>query len=263
MEPSHEPVRPRRQDAASAVCRRVLAAVLAVIGGCASEESRVIETTYRAGLVTAPAAARAADVAAAVKRAAGGSPSRGLATGLKAPAIASRPQVKTKPESRDPDVKPTASDGPVTTPSPLVMPPPEAVYPIDLATALKLADVSNPTIGAAHTMILEALGLQLAARTLLLPSLNSGASYHNHTGFLERASGKIISVSLQSLFVGSGAQVVTTGTPVIPGVNIFSQLTDAWFEPLAARQRLFGAGLAPLPSRTISCSRSPSCTSAC
>ncbi len=53
-------------------------------------------------------------------------------------------------------------------PSPLVMPPPPAVYPIDLATALKLADVSNPTIGASRTMILEALALQLAARTLLL-----------------------------------------------------------------------------------------------
>ena len=42
---------------------------------------------------------------------------------------------------------------------------PPAHYPIDLATALRLADVSNPTIGAARTMILEALALQLTART--------------------------------------------------------------------------------------------------
>jgi outer membrane protein TolC len=242
MEPSHEPARPRRPGAKCAVCRRVVAAVaLAVLGGCASEESRVIETTYGAGTVSVPAGSQAAAVAAPGLAAAGRSSSQAPTNALKAPAITLQPRVKAKPDSRDVNVKTTASDGPVTTPSPLVMPPPEAVFPIDLATALRLADISNPTIGAARTMILEALGLQLAARTLLLPSLNSGASYHNHTGFLERASGKIISVSLQSLFVGSGAQAVTTGTPVIPGVNIFSQLTDAWFEPLAARQRLFGA----------------------
>jgi len=110
-----------------------------------------------------------------------------------------------------------------------------------MATALRLADVGNPTIGAARTMILEALALQLTARTLLLPSLNSGVSYHGHNGVLQRSSGKIIDVSLQSLYAGAGANVVVAGTPVLPGVNILTQLTDAWFEPLAARQRLVGA----------------------
>ncbi len=127
-------------------------------------------------------------------------------------------------------------------PSPLVIPPPLGQYPIDLATALRLADTANPTIGAARTMILEALALQLTARSLLVPSLNYGASYRGHTGVLERVSGKIIDVSSQSLYVGAGAFVDGSGTPVIPGVNILTAaLTDAWFEPLAARQRLVGA----------------------
>ena len=146
------------------------------------------------------------------------------------------------PPISDPSVKPAASD--VHDPVRRLRwsyPRPQATYPIDLATALRLADVSNPTIGAARTMILEALALQLTARTLLVPSLNSGASYHGHTGCSSDPRGKMIDVSLQSLYVGAGANAVVAGTIAIPGVNIFSQLTDAWFEPLAARQRLVGA----------------------
>ncbi len=126
-------------------------------------------------------------------------------------------------------------------PAQLVIPRPLGQYPIDLATALRLADTANPTIGAARTLILEALALQLTARTLLVPSLNSGISYHDHTGVLQRSSGKILSLSQQSLFLGAGAKTVTAESMAIPGVNILTPLTDAWFEPLAARQRLAGA----------------------
>jgi outer membrane protein TolC len=129
----------------------------------------------------------------------------------------------------------------VPVPAPLVIPPPLEQYPIDLSTALRLADTANPTIGAARTTILEALALQLSARSLLIPSLNYGVSYRGHTGALQRVSGKIIDVSSQSLYVGSGADVIGSGTPVIPGVNIQTALADAWFEPLAARQRLASA----------------------
>ena len=117
-------------------------------------------------------------------------------------------------------------------------------YPIDLATALRLADVSNPTIGAARTMILEAR-TSVIARTLLVPSLNAGASYHGHNGVLQRSSGKIIDVSLQSLYVGGGAVAAVAGTVGIPAVSIMSPLTDAWFEPLAADNGSSGHVSAP------------------
>jgi len=155
-----------------------------------------------------------------------------------------RPATPSFPRGRmrqDTDVKTVADEQAVAVPSPLVIPPPSGEYPIDLATALKLADVSNPTIGAARTMILEALGMQMTARSLLLPSLNSGVSYHGQNGVLQRSSGKIIQLSQQSLYIGAGAGAVTAGTISIPGVNIFTPLTDAWFEPLVARQRLIGA----------------------
>src|SRR5262249_5428878 len=105
---------------------------------------------------------------------------------------------------RDPSVDGAADGGLALFPAPLVIPPPSGVYPIDLATALRLADLANPRIGAARTMVLEALALQMTARSLLLPSLNSGVSYHGHNGDLQRSSGKIINLSLQSLYLGAG-----------------------------------------------------------
>jgi outer membrane protein TolC len=43
------------------------------------------------------------------------------------------------------------------------------------------------------------------------------------------------------LYIGAGARTATAETMSIPGVNIVSPLTDAWFEPLAARQRVAAA----------------------
>ncbi len=128
-----------------------------------------------------------------------------------------------------------------SVPAPFSIPLPFEEHPIDLATALRLADVANPTIGAARALVLEALANQLAARVLLVPSLNSGAGYHGHEGLLQRVSGKIISLSEQTVFMGAGAGLVGSGTAVIPGVNIFTPLTDAWFEPLAAHQGVIRA----------------------
>jgi outer membrane protein TolC len=116
-----------------------------------------------------------------------------------------------------------------------------AQYPIDLTTALRLADSENPTIARARAQILASLALQQTARSLLLPNLNAGVTYHGHTGNLIRSSGRILSVSTQSLYVGGGARVLAAETVNIPAVNITTPLTEAFFEPLAARQRLAGS----------------------
>ena len=52
----------------------------------------------------------------------------------------------------------------------------DAVAPetIDLGAALRLAGIDNPTINLARERTQEALAGQLAARTLLLPSINAG-----------------------------------------------------------------------------------------
>ncbi len=128
-------------------------------------------------------------------------------------ASAVRPAPDGLPGPRQPFV---AKDDRSAVPAPFSIPLPFEEHPIDLATALRLADAANPTIGAARTVVLEALANQLAARVLLVPSLNSGVSYHGHQGFLQRSSGKIISLSQQSLYVGSGVMPVTAGNRRAP-----------------------------------------------
>ena len=123
------------------------------------------------------------------------------------PAVASR---RDRPDpAPDEQVKRVADEEMnAIVPSPPVIPPPSGEYPLDLATALRLADVANPTIGRARTVILDALAQQLTARTLLVPSLNGGGNYHGHNGALQRPTGKIELISEQSLYLGAGAGAV-------------------------------------------------------
>jgi len=109
-------------------------------------------------------------------------------------------------------------------------------YPIDLTSALRLAEAENPLIAEARQRIREALAVQLGAQALLLPSLNAGTNYHGHTGNLQRSSGRILNLSEQSLYVGGGTRTIAAESLAIPAVNIYSPLTDALFEPLAAIQ---------------------------
>ncbi len=190
--------------------RLIVPAYLAVVAGCTTEQVfRSLERTYPPSQVSAQPIVGATPKANASKsaRPSGGTGPVASPARLAAPTIqqAASPAAPLSTHViHDSSVKPAANDVPHPPPSPLVFPPPEADYPIDLATALRLADVSNPTIGVARTMILEALALQLTARTLLLPSLNSGVSYHGHNGLLQRSSGKMIDVSLQSVFTRLG-----------------------------------------------------------
>jgi outer membrane protein TolC len=134
-----------------------------------------------------------------------------------------------------PAVTPTAAETPPTIPQSA------APLPIDLPTALRLADGQNPNIGEARVQILGALAQRQAAQALLLPYLNAGTNYHDHVGPLQRSTGSILKDNLQSLYVGGGAGAYGSSPPLIPMVNIFSPLTDAIFEPLAAQQRVNGA----------------------
>ena len=134
---------------------------------------------------------------------------------------------------------PTAPTPAATTPP--TIPQAVAPHPIDLSVALRLADSQNPTIGEARTFILGALAERQAARALLLPFLNAGTNYHDHTGPLQRSNGTILKLTEQSLYVGGGTRTLAAESVAIPAVNIFSPLTDAIFEPLAAQQRVIGS----------------------
>jgi outer membrane protein TolC len=192
--------------------------------------------------------------------AAANAPARSPAPPAPAEAVAAATTAEVAADKADAEVRPVEAQGEiprpltanlpprntatvaVAVPSPEVIPTsPKGVYPLDLSTALRLADAENPTIAAARASILEALAIQTSARALLVPSLNAGSNYHGHTGNLQRSSGRILNLSEQSLYFGGGARTLAAESLSIPAINIASPLTDAIFEPLAAHQRVIGS----------------------
>lgn len=126
----------------------------------------------------------------------------------------------------------------VISPEPPSIPPPANILPIDLSTALRLAEVENPYIGEARAHVGEALALLMQARLELVPTLNGGFNYDGHTGPLQRSSGEILQVSRQAVYVGGGAKAEAAGPPAVPAVFLLNHLVDGLYDPLAAHQRL-------------------------
>ncbi len=121
---------------------------------------------------------------------------------------------------------------------------PNAVLPaeqenlIDLSTALRLAEGDNPAIAIGRQAVEEALARQLYARSQLLPAVRAGINYHLHNGNLQTSSGEIRQVDERSLYFGGGAGALGSSTVPFPMVQLISHLGDAYFEPLAARQKV-------------------------
>jgi len=112
-----------------------------------------------------------------------------------------------------------------------------ASYPIDLPTALRLANADNVQVNLAREQIQQAYAEYNAAGVLWLPSLRGGMHWNKHEGPLQATEGNIVDVSRSSLYAGAGAQAIGSGSPAIPGVFASFNLTDALFQPLAAQQR--------------------------
>ncbi len=116
------------------------------------------------------------------------------------------------------------------------IPPPTTVRPIRLPDVLALAGVENPVILLAEQAVQASLALQLRARVLLLPNLNAGANYDKHHGPLQASFGAIRFNNRESAYVGLGANTVAAETIKIPGVWLFANLANGWYEPKVARQ---------------------------
>ena len=96
--------------------------------------------------------------------------------------------------------------------------------PINLATAMQLAGVRPLDIEAAIVQVRQSLALQLQARALLIPTLNGGVDYLRHDG------------AQQNIFQGVNFQKDRQSLIVGGGLSLFVGLTDAIFDPLAARR---------------------------
>lgn len=111
-------------------------------------------------------------------------------------------------------------------------------YPIDLEKALVLAGVDNPTIALAREAVQASLAEQMAARALLLPTVNIGGNINVHRGAIESAPGVFRDIDREALYVGAGAPAIGAGTVINPGVRITAFLSDALYAPQIASQQV-------------------------
>lgn len=101
-------------------------------------------------------------------------------------------------------------------------------FVIDLPTALRLANAQNLQVQFMRERIQASQAALDQARVLWLPTISIGANWARHDGQIQDTRGDVINVSRSSLFNGGGAAALF-------------KLSDALYEPLAARQVLAAA----------------------
>ena len=112
--------------------------------------------------------------------------------------------------------------------------------PIDLATALRLADGENLQVAYAREQLRQALSRAERADVLWLPSIRGGVGFNQHDGAIQNVNGAQIDANRGALYFGAGGSAYGNGSPTVPGVYANFSLADALFQPLAAQQ-LVGA----------------------
>jgi outer membrane protein TolC len=109
-------------------------------------------------------------------------------------------------------------------------------FPIDLPTALRLADANNLLVAFAREQVSLAQARVDASEALWLPSIQGGGSYNRHEGAIQRIEGMQIQTSRGGFNAGLGAGAYGTTTPQVQGLYANFALADALFQPLAARR---------------------------
>jgi len=109
--------------------------------------------------------------------------------------------------------------------------------PIDLTTSLSLAGEENPQILVAMQRTVAATARQQLAAAQALPNINLGTNFDFHHGVLQQASGNILKVNRDALYIGAGAQAVAAGSVSIPGVQYNLNVGESLFRYYEMRQR--------------------------
>jgi len=109
-------------------------------------------------------------------------------------------------------------------------------FELDFSTALAMVSGQNPQVAFASQRYREAYAQLESARVLWLPSIRAGVSYNKHEGVLQAADGTVFDSSRGSLYSGSGARSVGTGSPAVPGLVAEFHFTDAVFLPRIANR---------------------------
>jgi outer membrane protein TolC len=101
----------------------------------------------------------------------------------------------------------------------------ETPLPINLATALQLANARPLDVQIAGSLVDAAAAELTRAKLLWVPNIFIGSDYFQHLGPQQTSAGTILSDNRNSVMVGVGP-------------NVFFSFSDAIFAPLAARQDL-------------------------
>jgi outer membrane protein TolC len=99
--------------------------------------------------------------------------------------------------------------------------------PINLPTALQLANANALDVNAAAERVRVAAAHLEQARVLWLPTVTLGGDYNRHDGRIQNADGTLIDVGRNGLMFGAGTGI---------GSAAVLSVTDAIFAPLVARQ---------------------------
>lgn len=95
--------------------------------------------------------------------------------------------------------------------------------PINLLTALRLAEGNNLDIAQGREVVRQAQAGLTRARIQALPNLNLGSTYSHHEGNIAKTEGNIIKANKSSVFAGGGPSLTVA-------------LTDALIAPAIAKQ---------------------------
>jgi len=122
--------------------------------------------------------------------------------------------------------------------------PGQVVQPIDLASALSLGGARDLDIATARQGVLQALADLSEARALWLPSLFLGPTWYRADGQIQTIDGPVQTINRSGLFVGGTAALANgfpapapgTGAPQLNGLSTVLRISDAIYEPMAARR---------------------------
>jgi len=160
--------------------------------------------------------------------------------------------------ARPPEIPPpTAAEPPRVLPDTMLIPG-CTIEPIDLASALRLGGARDLDIAIARQRVSQAVADLEKARALWLPSLFVGPTWYRADGQIQTITGQVETISRNSLFIGAlGATTAPgypaaspgTGYPPLNGMSSVFRISDAIYEPLAAR-RVVAADRAGLQTAT-------------
>ncbi|MGO9600651.1 MAG: TolC family protein [Isosphaeraceae bacterium] len=133
----------------------------------------------------------------------------------------------------------------------------QTIQAIDLATALRLGGARDLDIATARQRVCESLAELERARALWLPSLFIGPTWYRADGQIQTITGQVETIDRSSLFIGATAALANafpaappgTGFPPLTGLSATLRISDAIYEPLAAR-RLVAANRAGVRATT-------------